>query len=59
MAVFNARCEDGKFVNTGSTVAIDGVKNITYVPLCSDCYLKYVIPDKDKNILMKLKDLKK
>lgn len=31
-----------KFVTDGELVVIDGTKNIEYVPLCGDCYLKDV-----------------
>lgn len=42
-AVFNARKVDDKFTDAGEVVVIDGAKsNVEYVPLCGDCYLKYV-----------------
>ncbi len=43
-AIFNARKVDDKFTDEGETIVIDDgtKKNTTYVPLCSDCYLKYV-----------------
>ncbi len=43
-AIFNARKESGRFTDVGPTIVIDdGTKNeYEYVPLCSDCYLKYV-----------------
>lgn len=42
-AVFNARKENGVFVFDGAEVAIDGVNNTTYVPLCSSCYYDEVM----------------
>ena len=39
-AIYNARYLDGKFVNTGTQIAIDGVKNVTYVSMCAKCYEK-------------------
>ncbi len=43
-AIFNARKENDKFTDVGEVVVIDDGtnKNYEYVPLCSDCYLKYV-----------------
>ncbi len=43
-AIFNARKVNGKYTDNGPTIMIDDgmVKDIEYVPLCSDCYLKYV-----------------
>ena len=43
-AIFNARKENDKFTDIGPTIVIDdGTKEeFEYVPLCSDCYLKYV-----------------
>lgn len=42
-AVFNARKINDKFTDEGPIVVIDGATdNCEYVPLCSDCYLKYV-----------------
>lgn len=43
-AIFNARKENDKFTDKGPDIIIDdGTKNeYEYVPLCSDCYLKYV-----------------
>ena len=42
-AVFNARKVNNKFSSSGSVVLIDGAKeDVEYVPLCGDCYLKYV-----------------
>lgn len=54
-AVFNARKIDGKFVFDGDVVAIDGFNDVSYVPLCSDCYLEYVINNNDKNLVKRLK----
>ncbi len=42
-ALFNARKVDGKFTDKGPVVIIDDDKSTCeYVPLCGDCYLKYV-----------------
>ena len=43
-AVFNARKENDKFTDVGTTIVIDdgSKKEIEYVPLCGDCYLKHV-----------------
>ena len=43
-AVFNARKVNDKFTDVGPTIVIEDGKNtdVEYVPLCSDCYLKYV-----------------
>lgn len=43
-AIFNARKVNDKFTDVGPTIVIDDGKNnnVEYVPLCSDCYLKYV-----------------
>ncbi len=42
-AIFNARCVNGEYTNQGNTVAIDGEDDVSYVPLCGDCYLKKII----------------
>lgn len=42
-AVFNARVVDGKYILDGDVVAIDGEHDVSYVPLCSKCYLHNVI----------------
>ena len=42
-ARFNARKLNGKYVDEGENVIIDGEnKNIEYIPLCGQCYLKEV-----------------
>ncbi len=43
-AIFNARKVNDKFTDVGPTVVIEDGRatNVEYVPLCSDCYLKYV-----------------
>lgn len=43
-AIFNARKINDKFTDEGPVVVIDDgtQKEVEYVPLCSDCYLKYV-----------------
>ena len=43
IARYVGRKIDGKFVNIGEEVVIDGSsKHVEYVPLCGECYLKYV-----------------
>lgn len=39
-AIFNARKVDGKFVNSGEQVAIDG-QSVEYESLCGTCYLEF------------------
>ena len=43
-AIFNSRKENDKFTDVGETIVIDDgtKKDCEYVPLCGDCYLKYV-----------------
>lgn len=41
-ARFNARIENGKFVNRGNVVAIDGI-DARYEPLCGKCYIEKVL----------------
>ena len=46
-AMFNARRINGKFIFSGKEVLIDGENNeIEYIPLCSDCYLNFVLNNK-------------
>ena len=56
-AIFNARKVNGTFVYSGDEVAIDGVDDVSYVPLCSECYFKEVISKKEKNTINKYKSL--
>lgn len=43
-ARFNGRKINGKFINDGETVLIDGeVDNIEYESLCGECYIKKVV----------------
>lgn len=43
-AVFNARRVNGKYISNGKEVVIDGSSNeVEYIPLCSNCYLEYVL----------------
>lgn len=42
-AKFNARQVNGKYVTDGAEVAIDGVNDVTYVPLCGKCYIEQVM----------------
>ena len=43
-AVFNARKENGNYSDIGPNIVIDDgtKKEYEYIPLCGDCYLKYV-----------------
>lgn len=46
-AVFNARRVNGKYIADGKEIVIDGEnKNVEYIPLCSDCYLEFVLHGK-------------
>jgi thymidine kinase len=54
IATWNARMVDGQFTFDGDVVAIDGVHNVSYVPFCSNCYLKYVIGKKRVKEITKL-----
>ncbi len=42
-AKFQGRKVNGKFVTDGEDVAIDGVGDVTYEPLCGKCYLEKVM----------------
>lgn len=42
IARFSARKVNDKFVVDGDTVVIDGKSDVTYYPLCGECYLKNV-----------------
>ncbi len=55
-ATFNARKINDKFTDKGEIVVIDGSNDsVEYVPLCSDCYLKYVkISSKESKKLAEL-----
>ena len=46
-AMFNARKINNKYIYSGKEVVIDGADNIMYVPLCSDCYLEFVLNGKN------------
>ncbi len=41
-ATINARFVNGKIVNTGEQVAIDGFDNVTYKSMCPKCYYKKI-----------------
>ena len=43
IARYNARMVNGKYILDGDMVLIDGTSDIDYVPLCADCYIKYVL----------------
>lgn len=59
IATFNARVIDGKYILDGNVVAIDGESNVSYIPLCSDCYLKNVMGSSYvESILKKVKGKK-
>ena len=49
-AKFNGRIVNGKFVSTGSQVAIDGVDEVQYESLCGKCYLEKVLKIDVNNI---------
>lgn len=42
-ARFNSRKVHGIFTLAGEQNVIDGTENVTYVPLCADCYIKKVL----------------
>ena len=42
-AKFQGRKVNGKFVTDGAEVAIDGMNDVTYEPLCGKCYLEKVM----------------
>jgi thymidine kinase len=43
IARYNARRVNGKYIVDGDSVLIDGTSEIEYVPLCGNCYVKYVL----------------
>jgi len=43
IARYNARRVNGKYVVDGDSVLIDGTSEVIYVPLCGNCYTKYVL----------------
>lgn len=46
-AMFNARRVNGKYIYSGKEVVIDGEHdNVEYIPLCSGCYLEFVLNGK-------------
>ena len=48
-AMFNARRVNGKYIASGKEVVIDGENaEVEYKPLCSDCYLNFVLKNKIK-----------
>lgn len=58
-AVFNARMVNGSFVFDGDEVAIDGLDNVSYVPLCSSCYFNEVISSETKEKVITYKKVLK
>jgi thymidine kinase len=40
-ALANARKVDGQFIFEGDQVAIDGIENVSYEPLCAQCYYQH------------------
>ena len=58
-AVFNARKVNGRFVYDGDIVAIDGANDVSYVPLCSTCYLNEVINKEEKDKVIEYKRILK
>lgn len=55
VAIFNARKINGNFITDGDVVAIDGEENVSYIPLCGDCYYKKVIAPKENTRILSLK----
>lgn len=53
-AVFNARMVDDEYTTSGDIVAIDGEHNVSYEPLCSDCFLKDVLKKEQPSRVLKL-----
>ncbi len=54
-ARFNARKVDGKYTLAGEQNLIDGANSkVEYVPLCGECYLKYVKKIDKKKLLKEL-----
>lgn len=43
LANFNARKINGEYTYEGDVVAIDGMDDVSYSPLCSQCYIKEVL----------------
>lgn len=43
IARYNARRVNEKYIVDGDSVLIDGTSDIEYVPLCGNCYVKYVL----------------
>lgn len=43
IARYNARRVNGKYIVDGDSVLIDGTSEVEYVPLCGNCYTKYVL----------------
>lgn len=41
-ATYNVRFVNGKFTNSGSQVAIDGIDNVTYKSVCPKCYSELI-----------------
>lgn len=58
-AIFNARMVDGKFTQEGDVVAIDGFSEVSYVPLCGECYLDKVIKNSENAMVLKLEKVAK
>ena len=53
-AVFNARLIDNEYIISGDTLAIDGEYNVSYIPLCSDCFLEDVLKKENPSRVLKL-----
>ena len=43
IARYNARRVNGKYIVDGDSILIDGTSEVEYVPLCANCYTKYVL----------------
>jgi len=49
IARYNARRVNGKYIVDGDSVLIDGTSEVEYVPLCGNCYTKYVLSLDEEN----------
>lgn len=50
---------NGSFVFDGDEVAIDGLDNVSYIPLCSSCYFNEVISSETKEKVITYKKVLK
>jgi len=49
IARYNARRVNGKYIVDGDSILIDGTSEVEYVPLCGNCYTKYVLSLDEEN----------